>query len=174
MTQHHREDVEQRLWREIEKVRTGMLGLAGGPPRHMQPMTAFADKEDVDKDKAGAGSGAIWFFCRKDNDLLVEAGAGHAAMFTLLTKDDDFVACIGGTLRQDHDRARIERFWNPVVAAWYPEGKDDPNLTLLRLDPEDAQVWISRGGAIRFGWEIAKANLTKTLPDVGESTHIDL
>jgi general stress protein 26 len=169
MAHHDRDDVEQRLWREIEKVRTGMLGLVGGPPRHMQPMTAFADNED-DKTKGGA----IWFFCRKDNDMLREAGAGHAAMFTLLTKDDDFVACIGGSLREDHDRARIERFWNPVVGAWYPEGKDDPNLTLLRFDPKDAQVWISRGGAIRFGWEIAKANLTKTLPDVGESTHINL
>jgi general stress protein 26 len=168
MTQPHRDDAETRLWSEIRKVRTGMLGLTGGPPQHMQPMTAFADPE-----KAELQSGAIWFFCRKDNDLLKQAGAGHSAMFTLVAKDDDFVACIAGTVREDHDRARIEAFWNPVVAAWYPDGKGDPMLTLLRFDPEDAQVWIGRGGA-RFAWEIAKANLTGSRPDIGGQTRLNL
>ena len=40
-----------------------------------------------------------------------------------------------------HDPATIERLWNPFVAAWY-EGKDDPKLTLLRLDAEHAEVWL--------------------------------
>ena len=169
MDEPNRDDAEQRLWDAIKERRTGMLGLIGGADGHMQPMTAFADQEE------GEGGGRdIWFFCRKDNDLLRQAGQGHAAMFTLLTKNDDFVACISGVLREGYDPSRIDRFWNPVVAAWYPEGKDDPNLTLLRFDPEDAQVWISRGGAVRFGWEIAKANLTKTLPDIGEQAHLSL
>ena len=33
-----------------------------------------------------------------------------------------------------------------MVSAWFPEGKDDPELTLLKLVPVDAQVWVSRGG----------------------------
>jgi hypothetical protein len=31
--------------------------------------------------------------------------------------------------------------WNPWVAAWY-QGKDDPKLTLLRFDPDHAEVWL--------------------------------
>ena len=158
-------ELEQRLWREIEKERTGMLGLAGGPPRHMQPMTAFLD---------GDGPKGIWIFSRKDTDLVREMGDGHAAMFTFMTKDHDLIACIGGRLTEQYDPDKIEKFWNPVVAAWYPDGKDDPELTLLRLEPEDAQVWVQKGGAVRFGWEIAKANVTKTQPDIGESRHIQL
>lgn len=34
-------------------------------------------------------------------------------------------------------------------------------------------MWVSQGDVIRFGFEIAKANLTKTLPEVGGSTHLD-
>jgi general stress protein 26 len=158
-------DLEQRLWKQIEKDGTGMLGLVGGPPRHMQPMTAFHD---------GDGSKGLWIFTRKDNDLLKEMGDGHAAMFTVMSKDHELIACIGGALSERYDPDKIDRFWNPVVAAWYPEGKDDPNLTLLRFDPEDAQVWASKGGAIRFGWEIAKANMTRKQPDIGESRHIEL
>jgi general stress protein 26 len=43
----------------------------------------------------------------------------------------------------DNDPAVIDRLWNPFVAAWYPGGKDDPELRLLRFDPESAQVWLN-------------------------------
>jgi general stress protein 26 len=61
-----------------------------------------------------------------------------------------------------------------MVAAWYPDGKDDPSLTLLRFDVRDAEVWISKGGAVRLAWEVAKANLTGATPDVGTQKHLDL
>ena len=157
-------EMEHRLWKELEKARFGMLGLAGGPPHHMQPMTAY--RED--------GTSTIWFFCRRDNDLLRETGAGHTAMFCIMAKDQEFQACVGGTLSADHDRARIDQFWNPVAAAWFPEGKEDPELTLLRFEANDAQVWASHSGPVRFGWEIAKATLTGKTPDVGDAGHIEL
>lgn len=28
------------------------------------------------------------------------------------------------------------------MAAWFPEGKDDPQLELIGLDPERAQIWL--------------------------------
>jgi len=39
--------------------------------------------------------------------------------------------------------AVIDRLWNPFVAAWYEGGKDDPELRLLRFDPDWAQVWLN-------------------------------
>ena len=35
------------------------------------------------------------------------------------------------------------QLWNSFIAAWYEGGKNDPNLQLLRLDPEHAQVWLN-------------------------------
>ncbi|OYX36490.1 MAG: hypothetical protein B7Y99_01810 [Caulobacterales bacterium 32-69-10] len=155
-------ELRERLFHEIKKRRTGMLGLVGG--EHMQPMTAFCEED----------GGPVWFYCRKENDLVSQSAGGKPAMFCLMTGDDSFIACVGGTLQADHDRERIERFWNPVAGAWFPEGKDDPNLTLLRLDPADAQVWVSHSNPLRFGFEIVKANLTKTIPDAGDTAHLSL
>ena len=155
-------ELRKRLFHEIKKRRTGMLGLVGG--EHMQPMTAFCEED----------GGPIWFFCRKENDLISQSAGGKPAMLCLMTGDDSFIACVGGTLQEDHDRERIARFWNPVAGAWFPEGKDDPHLTLLRLDPVDAQVWVSHSNPLRFGFEVAKANLTKTLPDAGDTAHLSL
>jgi general stress protein 26 len=159
-----RAELEVRLWAEIEKARFGMLGLAGGPPRHLQPMTAFCDREE----------GVIWFYAKRSNDIIKEGGRGHAAMFCVVAKDQEFQACVGGNVAEDHDREKIAKFWNPVAAAWFPDGKDDPDLTLIRFEPEDAQVWVSHGGGVRFAWEVAKANLTHTPPDVGDKAHLDL
>jgi general stress protein 26 len=155
---------ESRLWNEVEQTRFGMLGLADAR-QHFQPMTAFAEPD----------KGAIWFFTRNDTDLALAVGQGKdQAMFVVQSKDQDFQGCIGGTLTEARDQDRIDRYWNPMVAAWYPDGKDDPSLTLLRFDVSDAEVWISKGGAVRLAWEVAKANMTGTTPDVGTQKHLDL
>lgn len=159
-----RAELKKRLYREINHVRTGMLGLAGEPIRHLQPMTAFCEEE----------GGPIWFFAREDSDIAREAGAAHAAMFCLMTKDHDFIACVSGSLGVDSDPGKVDRYWNPVVAAWFPEGKDDPTLCLLKFEPDDAEVWISHANPIRFGFEIAKANMTKSLPNMGGKEHLPL
>lgn len=153
--------VERRLWEEIEKHQTGMLGVTGGAPHHTQPMTAFVEPELKQ----------IWFFTRTDTDLARDIAEGRPAMFVFQQKD--IQACIAGELTLQHDPARIEKYWNAVVAAWYPGGKDDPRLTLLCLDCDDAQVWISQSGPAKFAWEIAKANATKHEPQVGGRANLD-
>lgn len=152
---HDQASAETLLWDAIEKERTGMLGLMGAD-QHFQPMTAFLERD----------SRQIWFFTYRDTDLAQATAEGGHAMFVLQQKD--LQACIGGRLTQVQDRERMDRFWNPMVAAWYPDGKDDPRLTLLRLDCDDAQVWITEAGPVRFAFEIAKANMGKDRPDLGE------
>lgn len=156
-----RADLERRLWSEIEDHQTGMLGLTGGDPQHFQPMTAFVEKE----------TNQIWFFTRDDTELAETIRDGQMAMFVFQQKD--LQACIGGRLSVQHDVARMEKYWNAVVAAWYPDGKSDPHLTMLRFDCDDAQVWVSHAGPVKFAWEIAKANATHTTPNIGESRHLN-
>lgn len=49
---------------------------------------------------------------------------------------------MNGTLHVDTDRAVVERLWNPFVAAWFEDGKDDPKLCLLRFDADKAEIWL--------------------------------
>ena len=34
------------------------------------------------------------------------------------------------------------------VAAWFEGGKDDPNLVLLRLDAETAEIWLNESNLL--------------------------
>lgn len=160
-----REAVERRLWAELDKQHLGMLGIVeGAQTHHFQPMTAFAEPE----------IGKIWFFTRKDTDLARDAEGGRRSMLVLMSRDREMQACIAGELSARMDRERLERWWSPYVAAWFPEGKDDPHLTMLCLDCDEARVWISDAGPIRYAWETAKANIAGKQPDVGGRTDINL
>ncbi len=149
-------EVQERLWKAIDDDHTGMLGLTHDQ-HHFQPMTAFVERD----------TNTLWFYTRTDTDLAqsVAANGGDAAFIFL---DRKLQACVDGRLSLSRDRDRIERWWNAHVAAWYPEGKDDPALILLRMDVDEAAVWLSEGGVIKYAIEVAKANLGKSTPDVGE------
>ena len=160
-------EVRTRLYKEVEEARFGMLGVVTGGPNqhHFNPMACYPEPE----------TGKIWFFTKKNTDLVKDAGQGGAsAMFLVVSKDQEFQACIGGQLREQFDRDELEKFWNPHIAAWYPDGKDDPELTMLCFDARDADVWISKGGPIRYNYEVAKANVSHSVPDVTGKANVQL
>ncbi len=157
-----RAELERKLWDTIQDTHTGMLGVMGPNMDHMQPMTAF-----VEPDRR-----AIWFYLRRDNDLIKQIQSSHKAMFCLVGKGHQLFACLNGELTEQVDPERIDKFWNPVVAAWYPEGKDSPDLTMLRFDVAEAQVWAAEKGPIGFAWEVVKANLRHELPDEGTTARL--
>lgn len=124
------QELERKLWKALKSDRTLMLGIDGVEGGHTRPMTANVEGEH----------GPIWFFTGLPNALVEPARNGATAIAAFTAKGHDLFASISGRLVVDNDRAVIDRLWNPFIAAWF-EGKDDPNLVLLRLDAEHAQVW---------------------------------
>lgn len=126
-------EMEARFWKALKSDRTLMLGLEGAG--HSQPMTAMLEE--------GRERGPIWIFTAKDTDIVRALGRGGRARAQFVAKDHDLFAALDGRLTPDNDRAVIDRLWNRFVAAWFEGGKDDPNLQLLRFDPQDAQIWLN-------------------------------
>ncbi len=155
-------NAEQALWDHLSDLRDVLLGAEGGGS-HLQPMAPQVDP--VNK--------TVWFYTSKTTDLAAAALASPKAKLCSISNDRDFHASIDGTLSVHHDPAKIEQFWSPVVAAWFPEGKEDPDLTLLAFKPASAGLWTSTDSAVKFGWEIAKANITGQTPDVGVHTTVE-
>jgi general stress protein 26 len=126
-------EIKEKFWKALKSDMTVMLGLAGARDGHTQPMTAQMENDE---------GGPIWFFTAKDNSIIAALGESHRAIATFAAKGHGLFASLSGTLSVDTDPAVVERLWNPFVAAWF-EGKDDPKLALLRLDPEDAKIWLN-------------------------------
>jgi general stress protein 26 len=128
--------LESEMWKALKSDRTVMLALAGVEEGHSQPMTAQMLHDDDAR-------GPIWFFTSRDTDLVKELTQSHRAVVHFASKGHDLFASLHGELSIDNDRQVIDELWNSFIAAWFEGGKDDPKLTLLRLDPERAQVWLN-------------------------------
>lgn len=53
-----------------------------------------------------------------------------------------------GTLMEETSRERLDKEWSPMIEAWFPQGKDDPNLLLLRMELGAAEIWNSDLGFV--------------------------
>jgi general stress protein 26 len=136
------QEIEAKFWKALKGDRTAMLALVGVEEGHSQPMTAQLLEEHED------GGGPIWFFTSKETDIARAVGPSHRAQLHFSSKDHELFAAVHGTLTPSNDRATIDRLWNKFVAAWFPGGKDDPKLQLLRFEPDRAQLWLNENSAL--------------------------
>jgi general stress protein 26 len=161
---HDKAAVEHKLWAEIAETRFGMLGAARAEGAHFAPMTTFAEPE----------TGSLWFYTQTDNSLAEAAQAGATGLYVFMSKDRKLQASIRGRLTASTDPLHRDKFWSPVVSAYFPKGKSDPHLIMLRLACEDTEVWLSDSSVVKFAFEIAKANLTGAAPDLGGKAALNL
>lgn len=131
-------EIETKFWKHLKSDRTFMLGIESKlAPR---PMTAQFDGE--------AEGGPIYVFTARNNAIVENIGSDARLFGTFASKGHDIFANMYGTVTIDNDRARIERLWNPFVAAWFKGGKDDPELVLLRLDLDEAEIWVDASSIV--------------------------
>ena len=128
-------EIEEKFWKALKGSPFIMLGVEGARDGATQPMTV--NFEDQDRE-----TGLLWIFTANDHDLTRAMGQSNRAIASYSAKGHDLFASLRGTLRIDNDRATIDRLWSPIVAEWY-EGKDDPKMALIRIDVEDAKIWLS-------------------------------
>ena len=132
-------ELTERFWKALKSDMTVMLGVNGVNDGHTQPMTAIVDEE--------AGGNYLYFFTTKNNTIIEEMRQNDRAIATFVDKGHEIWATISGRLMEHQDRETIDRLWNPHVAAWYEDGKNDPKLQLIRLDPESAMIWRDQNSA---------------------------
>jgi general stress protein 26 len=127
-------DLRQKFWRAFADSPFAMLQLDNDPDS-AAPMTA---QLDIDADHA------IWFFTDRNNRF---ARMGPTTV-TFSSKGHDLFARFHGVLSEETSRERLDKQWSKFVEAWFPGGKNDPNLLMLRMDLGDASIWAAELGVI--------------------------
>ncbi|MCF3932297.1 pyridoxamine 5'-phosphate oxidase family protein [Acuticoccus sp. M5D2P5] len=130
-------DLKEKFWDELDESPFVMLGLAGVDEAHTQPMTAQFDDDLPNR---------IWFYTNRQNRLVRALATSHDAILNFSSKGHHLFASVHGTLTLDNDPAIIDKFWSPIVSAWYDKGREDPDLAMLRFDPGRAELWRAEKG----------------------------
>ncbi len=156
-TVHSQNELSSMVDKAINGVRAVMVGVAGEPYR-FHPMRGHV----------ASGERSVWFIARRDVSLVKELdGPAHAAVVNVVSEDHHLHASLSGTLTLERDQGRIDQFWSSVADAWLPEGRLSPDVTTLRFDPAEAEVWMS-DNSFKLAWEVAKANLSHAPVQSGE------
>ena len=126
--------IREEFWHAFGKSPVVMIRLdgAGG---HAEPMTAQLDPD---------AHHTIWFYTARGNRI----ATGGAAMAQFSGKGHDVFACLAGTLVEETDQATIDRHWSKAVEAWFPKGRTDPDLIMLRFEIANSEVWTVDPGII--------------------------
>lgn len=126
-----------------------------------QPMT----QQEIDPD------GGLWFYTSTSTTLWENIAAHPHVNLSYTHSEDSLYVSVSGSAERVVDRARIKQLWNPMVAAWFPHGPDDPHVVLVRVAAHTAEYWDSNSSTMVQMFEMAKAALTGTTPEVDPGEH---
>ena len=111
--------------------------------------------------------GNFWFLSGKESGKNREIGHDHQVQLLFGKPDSSDFLSVAGRAEVSRDRRLIEETWNPIAKAWFPEGKDDPDLTVICVHPEESYYWDTRHGRMVSLLKIATAALTGNTMDDG-------
>jgi len=112
-------------------------------------------------------AGSIWFFTEKDGSVIRNVEANP--MVSLGYASSGAYVAVTGRAEMIEDRGLIDELWSEDVKAWFPKGKDDPNLTLLKVEPDVGEYWSFPSAPVSQVIGYVKAKLTgQPADDIGE------
>ena len=70
------------------------------------------------------------------------------------------------------DISKIEEVWRLTDRAWWPAGSTDPNICLLRIEPQTGELWDGPASTAVTVFEFGKALVTGVQPALGENRKV--
>jgi general stress protein 26 len=167
MTSHTQRDDEIReLGELIGEIRVAMLttvadnGMLVSRPMHSR-------EREFD--------GELWFFVAVDSDKVDELLHTPQVNVAFADPNSHHYASIAGEARISRDRALIGQLWNERYdRLWFKGGQDDPNLALLQVQAQTAEVWNAGDSALGRAFNFVRARLSGDGTKIGEHHHVDL
>lgn len=125
---------------------------------HARPMAVAELQPDAD----------ACFSTSLDSPKIAEIAANPDVLITFQSRSE--FATIQGTAKVVTDRSEIDRLWSDSWKIWFPQGKDDPNLCLLKVTAARGEYWETSGvEGLKFVVEAVKARLAGRTPEKSEA-----
>ena len=153
----------EAFWEMVDDFDTCMVVTRNGGALRARPMAPRVSEERRE----------ILFLTDRDSHKVEEIEADPEVVLTF-SKHGRYVS-VSGKARVSGDRALVARIWDKEAEAWMPQGKEDPSVVVLVIDPAQAELWAVKASTVEQAWEFAKAyHGDKDRPDTTEYRKVDL
>ncbi len=118
--------------------------------------------------------GDLWFFTSIDTAKVDEMKREKHVNVSYADKSNQRYVSVSGRATVLRDQQKINELWSPALKIWFPNGKDDPNLGLIKVRVTEAEYWDSSANRMVQLLRFAKALVTGDSEDMGENQKLDL
>ena len=150
------------LWPKIERVRIGMFATVD---EHGHLVSCPMTNQRTDHD------GSLWFFTSDHSGMSRHIATQPQVNVSFVDDSESLYVSVSGHAEHVVHRDKMREMWNPLVAAWFPEGLDDPHLALVKVTIEAAEYWDAELGKMQQLLKMARAAITGQPPKIGPSEH---
>jgi len=139
--------------------------LDGAGDLHSRPMSLNSDIDD---------QGNLWFFTSSTSLKAHEIAQRPKVNASFANTDSHQYVSVSGIAELVKDRARIKQLWKPILKAWFPDGPDQADLALLKVNIEKAEYWDSPSSTIAQVFSFVSAIVTGKQVELGENKKLTL
>lgn len=118
--------------------------------------------------------GDLWFFTGASSGKVDDIEREPRVNLAYADADAGVYVSVVGTAQVLRDRARIDELWQPQAAAFFPGGKDDPELRLLKIRVESAEFWRHDSGLVSQALALMTAVTGAGPQDLGENRELHI
>ena len=157
-----------KLFEKIKDVRIAMLSTFDEQNAlHSRPMATI--KPDAD--------GSLLFLTDKNSAKVYEVKKDSQVNLSYANPSDNVYVSVSGTASAYRDEAKIAELWSEDMKAWFPKGKEDPNIMILKVTIEKGEYWDSPSGVLSRAYAYLRSVTTgegSTSDDVNEHAQVKL
>lgn len=152
----------QKLHELLEDFGVGMLVTrTEGDGMRGRPMALAQTEPD----------GTLWFFTNRNSGKIDEIEKDSHVAVTMQS-NTKFVS-LSGRASPIADRDKIASLWRTEWKVWFPGGKEDAGIILLRIEVAFGEYWDNSGiSGIKYLIEAGKALMTGSRPDVEQDDKV--
>ena len=111
-------------------------------------------------------------FLITDNDSVKVKEIGENSQAMLSFQSAKQYATVKGVIAVSHDRALLETMWKETWKVWFPIGKSDPNIAILKFTAQEGEYWDNAGMlGLKYVYDAAKAYIVGERPHPDSSQH---
>jgi general stress protein 26 len=93
-------------------------------------------------------NGNLWFFTNEFSDHVHEICNNNEVFISYASTCSNNYAMVSGNAYLTRDINKINELYSPAVTEWFPNGLNDPNLLLIRVEPCEVEYWNGDSGKI--------------------------
>lgn len=87
--------------------------------------------------------GTLWFFSKKNSLKNNSIENDQHVNLAYSRPDKHHYISVSGRAIISHDKELMFKLWDPQFKLWFPEGLMDPELSLIGVKVENAEIWDS-------------------------------